>query len=45
MGQQVIPIPTLPDIIAEGIVKPEPIEVLQERSHGLRNRTITQVLV
>ena len=45
LGQQVIPIPTLPDIIAEGIVKPELIEVLQERSHGLRNRTITQVLV
>ena len=35
LEQQVIPIPTLPDITAEGIVNPEPIEVLQERSHRL----------
>ena len=45
LGQQVIPIPTLPDITAEGIVNPESVAVLQERSHRLRNRTISQVLV
>ena len=45
LEQQVIPIPSLLDITTEGIVNPEPVVVLQERSHSLRNRTITQVLV
>ena len=45
LEQQVIPIPTLLDITTEGIVNPEPVVVLQERSHSLRNRTITQVFV
>ena len=45
LGQHVAAIPTLPAVDAEGILNPEPIAVLQERSHQLRNRTVTQVLI
>ena len=38
-------IPTLPAVDAEGILNLETIAVLQERSHQLRNRTVTQVLI
>ena len=38
-------VPTLPPTDMEGVVITEPVAVLQERSHQLRNRTITQVLV
>ena len=30
---------------SEGIIRPEPIVVLQERSHQLMHRTVTQVLI
>ena len=45
LSQHVATIPTLPAVDAEGILNPEPIAVLQERSHQLRNRTVTQVLI
>ena len=45
LGQHVAAIPTLPSIDVEGILSLEPIDVLQERSHQLRNRTVTQVLI
>ena len=44
LGQHVATIPTLPSVDVEGILSLEPIVVLQERSHQLRNRTVTQVL-
>lgn len=44
LGQHVASILTFPFVDSEGILSPEPIAVLQERSHHLR-RTVTQVLV
>ena len=40
-----VSIPTLPPTDLEGAVISEPVVVLKERTHQLRNRTITQVLV
>ena len=40
-----VPPPSLPPMDSEGILRPEPVVVLQERTHQLRNRFITQVLV
>ena len=40
-----VPLPSLPPMDSEGILRPEPVVVLQERTHQLRNRFITQVLV
>ena len=45
LGQHVVPFPSLPPVDFEGIFKPKPIVVLQERSHQLRHRTVTQVLI
>ena len=45
LGQHVVPLPSLPPMDSEGILRPEPVVVLQERTHQLRNRFITQVLV
>ena len=39
------PLPSLPPVDSAGIIKPEPVVVLQERTHHLRNKSITQVLV
>ena len=44
LGQHVVLVPTLPPTDMEGAVITEPVAVLQERSHQLRNKTITQVL-
>ena len=38
LGQQVTPCSTLPSVNSEGTLSPEPIAVLQERYHQLRNR-------
>ena len=38
LGQQVTPCSTLPSVNSEGNLSPEPIAVLQERYHQLRNR-------
>ena len=38
-------LPSLPPVDSEGIIRPEPIVVLQERSHQLMHRTVTQVLI
>ena len=40
-----VPLPSLPPVDFEGIIRPELVGVLQERSHQLRNRTVTQVLI
>ena len=45
LGQHVLPLPSLPPVDSEGIIKPEPIAILQKMSHQLRHRTITQVLI
>jgi len=45
LGQHVVSIQTLPPTDLEGAVISELVAVLKERSHQLRNRTITQVLV
>ena len=45
LGQHVVPLPSLPLVDFEGIFKPEPVVVLQERSHQLRHRTVTQFLI
>ena len=45
LGQYVVSLPSLPSVDSEGIISPEPIAVLQEMTHQLRRRTITQVLV
>ena len=44
-GQHVVPLPSLPTMDSEGIIRLEPVVVLQERSHQLKHRTITQVLI
>ena len=44
-GQHAVSLPSLPYVDSEGIISPERIVVLQERTHQLRHRTITQVLV
>ena len=38
-------VPTLPSVDSDGILSPEPVAVLQVRTHQLRSRTISQVLV
>ena len=45
LGQHVLAFPTLPPMDSRGILSPKPIAVLQERSHQLRNRIVTQVLI
>ena len=45
LGAHVIPRPALPTVSAEHILAPEPVAVLDTRTHQLRNRLITQVLV
>ena len=44
-GQHVVPLPSLPTVDSKGIIRPESVAVLQERSHQLRHRTVTQVLI
>ena len=44
-GQHAVPLPSLPPVDSEGIIRPEPVAVLQERSHQLKYRTVTQVLI
>ena len=45
LGQHVVPLPSLPPVDSKGILRPEHVAVLQERTHQLRNRSVTQVLV
>ena len=40
-----VPLPSLPIVDSEGILRLEPVVVLQERTHQLSNRSVTQVLV
>ena len=40
-----VPLPSLPPMDSEGILRLEPVVVLQERTHQLKNRSVTQVLV
>ena len=44
LGQHVVSLPSLPPVDFEGIIRLELVAVLQERTHHLRNRSITQVL-
>ena len=45
LGQHVVSIPTLPCVDLEGIISLDPAAILQENTHQLRHRTITQVFV
>ena len=45
LGQHVVPLPSLPPVDSKGILRPEPVAVLQERTYRLRNRSVTQGLV
>ena len=45
LGTNVIPRPALPAVSAEQILAPEPVAVLDTKTHQLRRRLITQVLV
>ena len=45
VGQHVQPRSTLPTVSADLVLSPEPMSILANRSHQLRNRVITQVLV
>ena len=38
-------VPSLPSVDADGNLSPEPVAVLKTRTHNLRSKTITQVLV
>ena len=38
-------VPSLPSVDATGSLSPEPVAILKTRTHNLRSRTITQVLV
>ena len=40
-----VPLPSLPPMEFEGIIRLEHVVVLQEMSHQLMHRTITQVLI
>ena len=45
VGQHVQPRSTLPTVFADLVLSPEPMSILVDKSHQLRNRVITQVLV
>ena len=45
LGAQVVPRPALPAVSVDQILNPEPVAILATRSHQLRSRLITQVLV
>lgn len=45
LGQHVLPRPTLLVVNASLIISPKPVSILANRSHQLRNRIITQVLM
>ena len=45
LGAQVVPRLVLPAMIVDQIPNPEPMAILATRSHQLRSRLITQVLV
>ena len=45
LGAHVVPRPSLPAVTEDQILAPEPMAVLDSRSHQLRSRLITQVLV
>ena len=45
LGKHVAVVLSLPSVDAAGSLSPEPVAVLQTRTHNLRSGTITQVLV
>ena len=45
LGAQVVPRPALPAVSVNQILNPEPVAILATKSHQLRSRLITQVLV
>ena len=45
LGQHVVPPPSLHPVDSESIIRPKPVAILQERTHQLRNRSVTQALV
>ncbi|XP_042958052.1 uncharacterized protein LOC122293563 [Carya illinoinensis] len=45
LGQNVIPLPTLPPVDSQGQVQPEPELILQRRMKKIRNNAVTEVLV
>ncbi|XP_075645648.1 uncharacterized protein LOC142616744 [Castanea sativa] len=45
LGKHVAVVPSLPFVDATSSLSPEPVAVLKTRTHNLRSRTITQVLV
>ena len=45
LGAYVVPRPSLPVVTMDQILAPEPMAILATRSHQLRSRLITQVLV
>ena len=45
LGHHVMPSPTLPSVNADMVLSPKPMSIPATRSHHLRSRLITQVLV
>ena len=45
LGAQVTPSSSLPSMDSAGLLQPEPVTILQQRSKQLRNRVIIEVLV
>ncbi|XP_059458363.1 uncharacterized protein LOC132187956 [Corylus avellana] len=45
LGRSIIPISHLPPVDAQGIIKPEPEEILNRRSRKIHNRAVVELLV
>ena len=45
LGAQATPILSLPPMDSAGLLQPEPVAILQQRSKQLRSRVITKVLI
>lgn len=45
LGQDTIPIPKLPPVNQQGVIRPEPKEVLARRLRKKKNKPVTEILV
>ena len=45
LGKHVAVVPSLPSMDAASSLSPKPVAILKTRTHNLRSRTVTQVLV
>jgi hypothetical protein len=45
LGNNISPLPKLPPVDGQGIIRPEPVEVLARRSRKANNRAVTDLLV